>query len=301
MTESIEDSVKAAAKGSDEAFGRLVATYYGAVFGAAFVRLKNYADAEDAAQDTFIEAWRKLPRLRDPAKFPGWLRRITIGCCGRISRRPQPVNERVESMLCCRSRKPDPAVVAETKETLGLAVQALARLSKTLREPMALSSTGYSYEEIAQMLNLPVGTVKRRLHDCRKRLARSMEDQLGQEVMREVRRSKSTLRKTLRIGEEGSRIDALLKAIRSATDDAVNAMYLTCDRIEIEDGKINGESVEPVAYAAILERVKFHAYLLDEAFQPGARSQILLTHKGARRDFDVEVTSEYGLLLKVRT
>ena len=301
MTASIEDTVRAAAEGSDEAFGRLFGTYYPAVFGAALARLKNYEDAEDAAQETFIQAWRKLPRLRDPTKFPGWLRRITVGCCGRISRRPQIANEDIDNVSSLRSLGEDPAIVVERNEALGLATQALARQSKTLREPMALFVSGYSYEEIARFLNIPVGTVKRRLHDCRKRLERSTEEELGHEVRRRVKRCQSRLRRTLRIGEEDSRMNALLKAINSGTVDAVNEMYRTCDEITIANGKINGESVDPVAYVAMLERVKVNANILGDAFKPGARSQVLLMIKGRRKDFDVLVTPEKGIVLKLRS
>jgi len=78
-------------------------------------------------------------------------------------------------------------------------------------------------------------------------------------------------------------------------------MYRACDRIEIADGKINGESVSPWVYAAVVERLRFNAYLIGQAFRPGARSQVLLTVQGKRRDFDVEVGPHNEIVLTLRT
>jgi len=299
LAPAIEDDVRRAAAGNDQAFGKLFRTYYPAVLAGAWARLRNYADAEDAAQETFIEAWRRLPRLRNPAKFPGWLRRITVGCCGRILRRPQPVTVETEIMSNLESAEPGPASLAQRHENRALLAQALDRLSKAHRETLVLFIGGYSHKEIAQLLEVPVGTVKRRLHDSKSMVARSLCDCLGQQLQWQTKRAQSKLKQTLKIGEEGSRMKALWQAVSRATRDAVNEMYVTCDRIEMADGKINGESPAPEAYSAMLERVKYNAYLMGDRFKPGAKSQVLLKVKGDKRDFDV-VVKETGLLLTLR-
>ena len=92
----------------------------------------------------------------------------------------------------------------------------------------------------------------------------------------------------------------LLKAVSSATLDAVNEMYRTCDRIVIADGKVNGESVDLDAYEAMVARVKINADLVGSRFVPGAKSQVLLKVKGVSRDFDVQVTPGNGLALALR-
>jgi len=94
---------------------------------------------------------------------------------------------------------------------------------------------------------------------------------------------------------------ALLDVVSNATLDAVYDMYQRFDRIEIADGKINAEPVKPWVYSAIVERVKYNADLAAEDFRPGARSQILLTIHGERKDFDVAVGPGEQILLTART
>ena len=92
-------------------------------------------------------------------------------------------------------------------------------------------------------------------------------------------------------------MNALLMAISSATRDAVKEMYRMSDRIEISGGKINGETVKPEVYAAVLERIKFNANLGDRPLKSGTGSQVLLMCDGKRRDFNVKVGPQDSLLL----
>ena len=61
--------------GDREAFGALVARYQGHVYGLAYSMVDNWAEAQDIAQETFIRAFTNLDQLRDPERFPAWLRR----------------------------------------------------------------------------------------------------------------------------------------------------------------------------------------------------------------------------------
>ena len=298
---SLIDQVTAAAAGSREAFEKVFEAHYPAVFAAAWVRLGNNADAEDAAQETFIEAWRKLPRLRDAAKFPGLLRRIVIGRCGRITRRPKLCDGHVEAADQIQCTAPGPAAIAERNDTAGVASRALAMLPRAQRETMALFAAGCSYRDVAAALGVPLGTVKRRIHDSRKALEESMGELAIDALRRRARRAQAKLHRSLRIRKETSRMKALLKAVSSATLDAVSEMYQTCDRIELADGKINGESVHPWVWAAVTERVRVNANLAGEAFKPGARSQILVQAYEQKWAFDVEVGPQRQLLLTRRT
>ena len=90
------------------------------------------------------------------------------------------------------------------------------------------------------------------------------------------------------------------KQVSAATRRAANLLFLACDRIELADGKINGDSVDPWTYAAVHERVKSIANLMGDAFKPGASSQVLLNMEGRSKDFDVVVTPENGILLTRR-
>lgn len=296
----IEEIVTRAAHGSSEAFEKLFHIYYADVFAGCLARLRNHADAQNAAQETFIEAWRKLPRLRERKKFPGWLRRITIGRCGRILRRPGPERGWIEMKDSLQSRDADPAVLAERSDTGVLISRSLGALSKSERETMILFLEGHTHAQIAKFQCVPVGTVKRRVHDAKGRLQKAMCDSLGYAIKSQIRRGQTRVDKVLQIKKEGSRMTALLNAVKSATLDAVAEMYRTCDRIEIAEGKINGESVDLDTYEAVVARVKINTNLLGDRFVPGGKSQVFLKFKGVSRDFDAKVTQNNGIVLTLR-
>ncbi len=86
MKDNVENLVQRAQYGDVEAFDKIVELFQDAVFGAACASVQNFHDAEEVAQEAFILAYQELPRLREPAKFPGWLRRITMTSCSRFMR-----------------------------------------------------------------------------------------------------------------------------------------------------------------------------------------------------------------------
>jgi DNA-directed RNA polymerase specialized sigma24 family protein len=69
-----------------EAFGELVARFQDMAFGCAYAVLRDFYLAEDAAQEAFITAWQSLHQLRTPEAFPGWLRRVVLTRCNRLTR-----------------------------------------------------------------------------------------------------------------------------------------------------------------------------------------------------------------------
>ena len=93
---------------------------------------------------------------------------------------------------------------------------------------------------------------------------------------------------------------ALLKAVSSATLDAVSELYRTCDWIHIANGQINREPVDLDAYEAIVARVKINTNLLGDRFVPGATAQVCLIFKGVERVFDAKVTSDSGIVLTLQ-
>ena len=120
------------------------------------------ADREDAAQEAVIKAWRHLHALREERYFETWVIRILINECRRIGRRkrPGPLPEDV------RTDNPPDAGLWD----------ALAELDVKFRLPVTLHYVeGYPLADIARMLNLPLGTVKRRLFTARGRLKDALE------------------------------------------------------------------------------------------------------------------------------
>lgn len=173
----VEELVGRAQAGDRIAFGELVTRFQGAVFAAAMTRLRDAGEAQEMAQEVFVHAMRKLPQLRDPRCFAGWLRRITARMAiNRLTRRG-PIRGAEPELLDAV-----PAVAATPLEDLvraeqRAAVQAgLRRLKPLDRQALeAFYLRGASLKRIARDLAVPVGTVKRRLHVARRRLKTVLE------------------------------------------------------------------------------------------------------------------------------
>ena len=152
-----------------EAFENLVETFQDAVFGAAYAFIRNFHDAEDIAQEAFILAYQELPRLREPEKFPGWLRRITITDCDRFLRSRKVTHEELSTVLDTPTDLPEPDALVEAKELKERIVEEINALSEKKRLVRTLYFiNGYSHREISDFLEVPVSTVKSRLHESRK-------------------------------------------------------------------------------------------------------------------------------------
>ena len=129
--------------------------------------------AEDAVQSAFVTAWSRLDELRDPNAFPGWFRQIVRTHTRRIIRRRHDVADNGDRSV------PSPLEIAESAERARIVRSAVASLPRRTGEAAALH---YLHEleirEIASRLDIPTGTVKRRLHDARARLREMLKHQL---------------------------------------------------------------------------------------------------------------------------
>ena len=160
--------------GDQSAFERIVKTYQDRIYNLCRYLLGNSQDAEDAAQDVFIKAYRKLKDFRPESSLYTWLYRIGVNTCLDHKRkyRPEPLKDQslVEGLL---SAEPSPERSYQSKE-IGQAIQAaLAQLPKNSRAVIVLKEIeGLSYEEMAEVLNTSIGTVKSRISRARKELRR---------------------------------------------------------------------------------------------------------------------------------
>ncbi len=155
---------------SREAFNELVKRFQDAAFAYAYGLLGSPASAEDATQAAFLTAWLRMASLREAAGFGAWLRRIVHTECHRILRRPAIATVPLESAPEPRiNSTPIDAVAArETREAVR---QAIASLPENDRLAICLHYIGeYSYKEIAAFLDVPLSTVRKRLHSARQRL-----------------------------------------------------------------------------------------------------------------------------------
>jgi RNA polymerase sigma-70 factor (ECF subfamily) len=164
--------------GDAPAFEELVMTYQHRVFGVALRMLGNRAEAEDVAQEAFVRAHRALGAFRGDAKLSTWLYAITSRLClNRLAsgeRRLTRQNE--DALLRLSDAGPRPDAALERRELETALGRAIAELPEDRRIVVVLRDLeGLSYEEIAEVLELPLGTVRSRLHRARADLKEKLE------------------------------------------------------------------------------------------------------------------------------
>jgi RNA polymerase sigma-70 factor (ECF subfamily) len=152
--------------GDREAFRALVEPHVAAALGASIVILRSHADAADAVQDALLSAWLGLPSVRDPVAFPAWFRRHAVRAALRGVARRRPV---VELDLAGGLAGPEADLhrAFERRELLRAFDQLVPddRVVLTLRHLWDLPG-----HEIADVLGIPEGTVKSRVHAALGRL-----------------------------------------------------------------------------------------------------------------------------------
>jgi len=164
-------------RGDPRAFAALVERYQGMVCGLALDATKRFAEAEDIAQETFVDAYRRLASLRDPGKFGAWLRRITLNKIRTWIRKHQARREETGDFGAEPKAGGRPGRAAdEGRAPLREAVlRAVEQLPEEQRQAITLFyMDGQSYTDIAEFLDVPVSTVKGRMQGGRRRLKKEM-------------------------------------------------------------------------------------------------------------------------------
>jgi len=173
----LADLVRAAQTGDREAFGTLVLRFERAVFGAALRRLRDHSEAQELTQEVFVKAFQKINQLRVPECFGGWLRSITdrMAINRAVRRDPAMATEPSALETTCVDTKTPITVVLEAERQVQLRA-GLARLRELDRETLdAFYMRGQSLRQMSDEFDAPVGTIKRRLHVARQRLAKEVE------------------------------------------------------------------------------------------------------------------------------
>ena len=175
---TVAQLVRMAQEGDREAFGELFERYHRHVLATAMRRLGDHAEAQELCQEVFMQALQKIDQLRVPEAFGGWLRSITHRMAiNRAVRRP-PVTATDPEILtatCFEDDTPlDAALTQERHRELAAGMKRLQPMDRATL--VSFYMRGNSLAEMAVEFDAPVGTIKRRLHVARKRLARQVEE-----------------------------------------------------------------------------------------------------------------------------
>jgi RNA polymerase sigma-70 factor (ECF subfamily) len=147
-----------------------------AVYRLSFAILADEADARDAAQDTFVTAWRQIGKLRDPERFDAWLQRVAVNAARMThrARRRRGVREIPSSRIAAVEGLRATASPAETDAaTLDVAMRHLTVEQRSILVLHHLE--GQPVAELAGILEIPPGTVKSRLHTARQALQAAID------------------------------------------------------------------------------------------------------------------------------
>ncbi|HEY3423896.1 MAG TPA: sigma-70 family RNA polymerase sigma factor [Negativicutes bacterium] len=172
MNDYVIEWVRKARFGDQEAFGKLVAEYQTRVFRVAAGIIGRREDAEDIAQETFVKAYKYIGDLKVDVTFYSWLMRIAVNTSMNFKKSFQrqqflPIDGISEPVD--KGETPEGAV--ERQESYERVTNLLAELSPEHRAVLALRDIeGLAYDEIASMLDIPLGTVKSRMNYGRNKL-----------------------------------------------------------------------------------------------------------------------------------
>lgn len=170
---TVEELVRAAAGGDEDAFAELVRLHENKVYQLALRMCGRPEDAGDVAQEAFLSAWRGLPAFRGEAGFATWLYRLTSNAAIDHLRRTRRQRGELsldseEAGLDAAEAGPGPQEAAEGAELRTAVADGLRQLSDSHRQILVLRELqSMSYEEISQALELDLGTVKSRIARAR--------------------------------------------------------------------------------------------------------------------------------------
>lgn len=178
---SVRDLVLAAQCGDREAMDTLYNRFQQHILSIGYKRLGNWDEAQELCQDVFIQAFRRIDQLQTPEAFAGWLRQIVHRMAiNRMTRRPKPtaIDHEVLEATLSDDREPIETVLSNERTTqVHVGLDRLGELDRATL--IAFYLDGQSLIEMADAFDAPVGTIKRRLHVARKRLAKECGMLLG--------------------------------------------------------------------------------------------------------------------------
>jgi RNA polymerase sigma-70 factor (ECF subfamily) len=176
--------VRRAQRGETEAFAKLVTEHQRFVYNLALRSLGDAHEAEDVAQEAFVRAWQALSGFRGESRFQTWLYRIVVNLCftrlPRLRRELAALSEE-EALEIPSESFSDPAMGVEQAERRAFLFRQIEALPESYRLLVTLRfQQELSYEEIASIVNLPLGTVKIGIFRARQRLREAWHEYSGE-------------------------------------------------------------------------------------------------------------------------
>jgi RNA polymerase sigma-70 factor (ECF subfamily) len=175
--DELADLVRLAQGGDREAFSSLVEQFERTVHAICLRRLGSPNEALELTQEVFIHVLRRIHQLREPERFAGWLRQVTVRMSiNWATRRLAPTTIEPSFLAEARSRIGEPVddlIARERAERLWDAMDVLKPIDREAL--VAFYIQGRSLIDIADELEIPMGTIKRRLHTARRRLKETLE------------------------------------------------------------------------------------------------------------------------------
>jgi len=166
--------IKRAQKADSRAFEKLYRMHIDKVYGLCLRMTGSVAEAEDCAQEAFIQAWNKLSKFRGDSAFATWLHRIAVNSVLGRMRKSKREQDRIQ---VAAEIAPSQAAIGDSGNLRDLSA-AVDRLPEGARHVFVLSGIyGFSHEEASNMLGIAVGTSKAQLHRARKLLAEDLTEQ----------------------------------------------------------------------------------------------------------------------------
>lgn len=183
LTEEITHLVRLFQEGSQQAFTRLVQIFQRKVYALAFKMLRNHADADEVAQETFVRVYNRIGQLKSPQYFSSFVYRIASNYAidllrkrrGRMVAMPDERELPGSVQLALASRVTDPEKQLENKELLSTILEATNELPPRQRMTLVLHDIeGLSKEEVARIMTCPEATVRSNLHIARGKLKQKL-------------------------------------------------------------------------------------------------------------------------------
>ena len=163
--------IRRAQQSDSRAFERLYRMHIDKVYGLCLRMTGSVAEAEDCAQEAFIQAWSKLSKFRGESAFATWLHRIAVNAVLGRMRKSKREQDRIQ---VASEISPAPASIGDSANLRDLS-DAVDRLPEGARHAFVLTAIyGYSHEESSNMLGIAVGTSKAQLHRARRLLSQRL-------------------------------------------------------------------------------------------------------------------------------